>query len=783
MSDILERVQTARKAAIKIFLKEYAIHNLAKFMMETTPIMQEAVEKAKWLNFYNEPDPYVSNRMQAFTYRDLMTSLNADEDTALSSEFEKILKREGRGLHDQYMLLRRHYTGIQKLRDAGLEAGALGEDKIKARQADAHLQGAFDEGIERSQKMHERLSKDRKGEIWKPEVLVLQGGGAKGMSYAGVIQAMEDSGYLKDIKMVAGTSAGALIGLPVALGYNADEINQIVMKGRFAHFFAESTLKFRGLMKLKKLFVETTPEKTPHYEGDLLIEFTKNHFLPELARSTGITVKRWAKFPEAVVQEYLRDLEAGRNPNVLNAVGSVVFGSSTNLATIYEKAWASYSKDLKTIGRENDINILKFDGVPGRTLAFQAAITCIRLERPNRLDDGDIIQGLIGDLIQEKIKDIPIDVLRRVEPQILSVSDMRNLSFDQLRQLGEIWEIGNFKEFGVAATVSYMPFSLSNVVQLGFRVWEKTKQWASGAPKDNGMAEQDKNFAFKPIFFRSYEDRTKAMQSQMPIKKAVRASMNLPFLFKAMNLNGSRLVDGGINANLPWGLYRDRYRTDEEARDKMIGFMLSTVESDIEMKAIHHLASSENSVLMDIIESEFSETPITKPFTNALRHPISHFSKLFKKLISDKVESFMVSNNALPSLEALDNIGFVNTGMINTAQFNASPKERHVLRSQGANAFLDLTSHHLDKNLRYAMGRLVSLSSIENKLLMEKGIDDPDLQDPLHRLRDPDLLVKALSGERYEEAGFSSLIFRKEKAPSARKLPPHLVHYSPGFGI
>ncbi|MBI6882889.1 patatin-like phospholipase family protein [Pseudomonas putida] len=783
MSDILERVQTAKKAAMKSFLKEYATHNLAKFMMDADSIMRESVFASKHPDFYSDLNNQdYNNALKSEAYEAIITSAGHALDSRLATVFEQKLSSNP-DLLKRFNLLKSHYTGITEIIGNGREGTSGDEDSLRIRQASVHLQGSFDEAIARSHRMRERIEKDRKGEYWSPEVLVLQGGGAKGMSYAGVIEAMEDSGYLKGIKMVAGTSAGALIGLPVAMGYKAEEITQIVMHGRFAHFFAESTLKFKGLMKLKNLFVETTPEKTPHYEGDLLVEFTKNHFLPQLAEATGISVKRWSKFPEAIVQEYLQDLEMGRRPNVLKSVGSVVSGQVQNLNAIYEAAWKNFEEDLTSCRRGTDLSILKFGGVPGRSEAYHAAITCIRLERPNRMPDGDIIEAFIGDIIQEKVKAVPIDVLRRVSPQIVSLEEMRNISFDQLKQLSELWPIGNFKEFGVAATVSYMPFSLSNIVQLGYRVYEKSKEWLKGEKKPQSLGEVDKNFAFKPIFFRSYEDKAKSKQSNMPVKKAVRASMNLPFLFRAMNLNGRRVIDGGVNSNLPMGLFRDRYQSDTEAKDKMIGFMLSTIEADIEMKALHQLASTENSVLMDIIEAEFRETPLTRPLSNALRHPISYFSKIFKKFVADQVESFMANNNTLPSIEALDNIAIVNTGAISTAQFNASVKERHTLRTQGANAFLDLTGYHSDKNLRYAMGRLVSLSSIENKLLIEKGVE-ASFQDPMYRLRDPDLLAKCLGGSRYEEMEIQDLILPKEERKAeSRKLPSHLVHFSPGFGL
>jgi predicted acylesterase/phospholipase RssA len=759
---------------MKSFLREYAINNLAKFMADTEREMFEASLDNDNRKFLLESGTLRTSEL-AFSYKSLFTCAPGEEDEA-GRAFIKIMERNGGESLQQFKFLKAHYSAVHKIIKDFESEGSPPEQKDRVRTSKAHIKGAFVEGMERAVKIKAKIDKERNGIFWKPKVLVLQGGGAKGMSYAGVIQAMEDAGQLKHIEMVAGTSAGALMGVMVAMGFTGEEINDVVRKGRFAHFFAESTLKFKNLMKIKELFVKTAPEETPHFEGEMLVEFSSNYFLPALAKATGISVKRWSRFPESVVQEYLSDLEKGRYPAVNDAEYSIMWDKSQNLETIYAEAFKSFTHDLTLLGRERDANILKFEGAPGRSKAYQAAITCVRYERPNSLEDGDTIEAFIGDIIQEKVKDIPISVLRRVSPPIVSIQDMRSLSFSQLKQLQVMYPPANLKEFGVAATVSYMPFSLGNLVQLAGRAIEKTREWIHGEPKDTGVGERDKNFTFKPIFFRAYEEKEKAKQSNMAIKKAVRASMNLPFLFEAMNINGKRVVDGGINSNFPFRMFADRFKSLEEANEAMIGFMLSTVESDIEMKAISDLVHSENSVLMDIIESEFIETPKSKPFTHALMHPISHFSKVFKKFVADRVEAFMVTNNALPSIEALDNIGIINSGMIGTAQFNASLKERMVLASQGANAYLDLTAFHYDKKLRFAMGRLVSLSTIENKLLDEKGLP-VDLQDPIYRLRDPDLLADCLSHERYSESELDHLILKKQEIVVGG-LPPHLTHFA-----
>jgi NTE family protein len=56
--------------------------------------------------------------------------------------------------------------------------------------------------------------------------LVLSGGGAKGMAHVGVIRAMERAGIRPDY--IVGTSMGSVIGGLYALGYSADELEEII---------------------------------------------------------------------------------------------------------------------------------------------------------------------------------------------------------------------------------------------------------------------------------------------------------------------------------------------------------------------------------------------------------------------------------------------------------------------------------------------------------------------------------------------------------------------------
>ncbi|MCS5708924.1 patatin-like phospholipase family protein [Candidatus Berkiella cookevillensis] len=70
----------------------------------------------------------------------------------------------------------------------------------------------------------ERLKQETRPPI---ENIVFEGGGVKGIAYVGAIEAMERNGMLKDVKRVAGSSAGGITASLVALGYNAEELKNI----------------------------------------------------------------------------------------------------------------------------------------------------------------------------------------------------------------------------------------------------------------------------------------------------------------------------------------------------------------------------------------------------------------------------------------------------------------------------------------------------------------------------------------------------------------------------
>lgn len=79
--------------------------------------------------------------------------------------------------------------------------------------------------------------------------LALSGGGAKGFAHLGVFKMLEECALIPDI--IAGTSAGALMGTLFADGYKADEIKEL-FSGREFSEFAQLQIPKSGLFDSKR---------------------------------------------------------------------------------------------------------------------------------------------------------------------------------------------------------------------------------------------------------------------------------------------------------------------------------------------------------------------------------------------------------------------------------------------------------------------------------------------------------------------------------------------------
>jgi len=101
--------------------------------------------------------------------------------------------------------------------------------------------------------------------------LALSGGGAKGFAHAGVIQALEELGIRPDV--IAGTSAGSIVGALYADGNTPDEIIELFNKASFSKFATLTRMNgglfridnFKKALKTKLKAVNFEDLKIPTY--------------------------------------------------------------------------------------------------------------------------------------------------------------------------------------------------------------------------------------------------------------------------------------------------------------------------------------------------------------------------------------------------------------------------------------------------------------------------------------------------------------------------------------
>ena len=149
------------------------------------------------------------------------------------------------------------------------------------------------------------------------ENLVFEGGGVRGIAYAGAIQVLETEGLLKNIKGAAGTSTGAITAALISLNYNAADITEIIKKTNFKHFEDHwnpiDILTHYGLYKgefllhfIEKIFAQKGLAKSATFE-DFKKHGCKN--LKVFASDLNIQMVRefsYEKTPKVIVTEAIR---------------------------------------------------------------------------------------------------------------------------------------------------------------------------------------------------------------------------------------------------------------------------------------------------------------------------------------------------------------------------------------------------------------------------------------------------------------------------------------------
>ncbi|MBS0287309.1 MAG: patatin-like phospholipase family protein [Proteobacteria bacterium] len=90
----------------------------------------------------------------------------------------------------------------------------------------------------RAQMAAARYDKDPEKYIPVPplKALAFKGGGAKGGAYPGVVRALEEEGYLDEVDIVIGASAGAITAFMIGLGFSSAQLKALSRKINFVDF-------------------------------------------------------------------------------------------------------------------------------------------------------------------------------------------------------------------------------------------------------------------------------------------------------------------------------------------------------------------------------------------------------------------------------------------------------------------------------------------------------------------------------------------------------------------
>lgn len=110
-------------------------------------------------------------------------------------------------------------------------------------------------------------------QIPKYENIVFEGAGIMGLAYSGVIKQLEEYDMIKDFEKIGGTSAGAITATMLTLGYESNEILEIISATKFQKFNDKG---FVGLSRLAKKYGWFKGEKFTEWISEIIYTKTGN---------------------------------------------------------------------------------------------------------------------------------------------------------------------------------------------------------------------------------------------------------------------------------------------------------------------------------------------------------------------------------------------------------------------------------------------------------------------------------------------------------------------------
>lgn len=507
------------------------------------------------------------------------------------------------------------------------------------------------------------------------ENIAFAGGGAKGMAYPGALRRLVELDI--NIKRVSGTSAGAITALPFALGYTPKKVEEIVLKYDFTRFMYQSNIN-------KPILKDTLMTNMMH-QSAYLREFKSqfdSKFLDYLIKNPGFFAKVGIPYEKdqnitnkkeeaQLIEHYYEEIMLNQ-PNIQDVLKHLPLDDYLKKIIVDSKkdAIKAYTSSLNSEKDKEFVKELLESMTDKQSYRYgDLLVEFVRLKR-----NEDIIEEFFGDLIENRISYIEPEILESVSPGLSFPDRIRNITFKEYDKLRE--------------TVKDNPrFAFKD---LAICICEKVSA--------NPLKTFDKD-NYKQIDV--YAGNPDPTYSEMPIKTAVRISMNLPGAFSSYEYKGKKYVDGGVRANFPMHFFDTTLGLDKR---RTIGFCLAPSEN-------YTRTEDAGKVLNPDRRSVISQN-------NLLKRAIIHISNYVGDVIT-QIHGNKLDNNKPLDFFDLTRIGVINVLKIDTTEFNLSQKVKKNLFKQGYFASHDLLKDDYNAQLRHFVERM--------KIMNTKMNDDLEL--------------------------------------------------------
>lgn len=503
------------------------------------------------------------------------------------------------------------------------------------------------------------------------ENVAFAGGGAKGMAYPGALRRMAELNL--QVKRVSGTSAGAITALPFALGYTPKKVEEIVLKYDFTRFMYHSNIN-KPILKdtlMTSMMHQSAylREFKKHFDSKFLDYLIKN---PSFFEKVGIHYERDSNViskseEEQLIEHYYEEILLNE-PNIKSKLRFLPLDQYLK-DIIIESKKSAIEAYVKSIDSEKDRDFAK-ELLESMTNKQSYRYGDLLVEFVRLKKNEDLIEEFFGDLIENRIMHVKKEILEQVSKGLSFPDRLRNITFKEFEKVRELTKDDpryGFKDLAIC-------------------ICEKISS--------NPLKTFDKDNYKQIDVYAGNQDST---YSDMPIKTAVRISMNLPGAFSSYEYKGKKYVDGGVRANFPMHFFDTTLGADKR---KTIGFCLAPSEN-------YSRTEDAGKVLNPDRRSVITQN-------NLLKRAIVHVSNYIGDVMT-QIHGNKLDNNKPLDFFDLTRIGVINVLDIDTTSFNLSQATKKNLFKQGYFASHDLLKNDYNAQLRHFVERMkVLYSKMEN---------------------------------------------------------------------